>query len=153
MSVPNKACLHRGAESVPEHESRDLIPSTALQWRRRGAGWRLFSGRRSFGDVVPDGRCPGMWRSILTTGRLSDLANLSRARSAVLESARRELAWKIRQTGATAPSICPENRGGLEGASAQAAISASAGPLPASVFPAILEPAAATAAVLLEWRP
>jgi hypothetical protein len=37
-----------------------------------------------------------MWRLILPSGRLSDVANLSWARNAVLEVARRELAYEQR---------------------------------------------------------
>jgi hypothetical protein len=82
---------------------------TTLEWRRDGTGWRLFAGRRRFGRVVPDDKHPGMWRSVLAAGRLSDMANLSWARNAVLEVALRELEFKHRQIAATDPRKCPEN--------------------------------------------
>ena len=88
----------------------ELIGAT-LQWKRAGKGWRLFDGRRRFGDVVPDSKHPGMWRCVLSGGRLSDMANLSWARNAVLEAAVRELQFDARQHAATDPRKCPENEG------------------------------------------
>jgi hypothetical protein len=82
-----------------------------LEWRRDGTGWRLFHGRRRFGRVVPDDKHPGMWRSVLATGQLSDMANLSWARNAVLETALRELEFEQRRLAATDPRKCPVNEG------------------------------------------
>lgn len=53
-----------------------------IVWRKAGKGWRLFAGKRRCGDVVPDSKNPGMWRA-WCDGRLSDMANLSRAKDAV----------------------------------------------------------------------
>jgi endogenous inhibitor of DNA gyrase (YacG/DUF329 family) len=125
---------------TPAEDATDLIPSTRFEWRRDGIGWTLFSGRRRVGRVVPDGKHPGMWRSILSAGRLSDMANLSWTRNAVLEVARRELAYELRP--ATTPSKCPETGGVFESAAPQAAIGASA---ESSVLPTGLEPCIATA--------
>ena len=61
-----------------------------LTWRRHGTGWRLLAGRRRFGEVVPDSKYPNMWRSPKSDGRMSDMANLSWAKNAVLEEALRE---------------------------------------------------------------
>jgi hypothetical protein len=73
------------------------------------AGWqglaRLFDGKRRFGDVVPDAKHPGMWRCVLSDGRLSDMANLSWARNAVLEAATRELEYEARQREGIDPSF------------------------------------------------
>jgi hypothetical protein len=74
-----------------------------LKWGRHGAGWRLFAGRRRFGDVVPDGKYPNMWRSPKSDGRMSDIANLSWAKNSVLEEAIRELEWDARQRPANTP--------------------------------------------------
>ena len=82
-----------------------------LTWRRHGTGWRLFAGRRRFGDVVPDSKYPNMWRSPKSNGRMSDLANLSWAKNAVLEEAIRELEWEARQRRAIDPPKCPQNGG------------------------------------------
>lgn len=90
--------------------SADLI-GASLTWKRAGNGWRLFDGRRRFGGVVPDDKHPGMWRCVLSGGRLSDMANLSWARNAVMEAAVRELVFEARQGPATDPSNCPEKRG------------------------------------------
>jgi hypothetical protein len=75
-----------------------------LTWRRHGTAWRLFAGRRRFGDVVPDSKYPGMWRSVKSDGRLSDVANLSWAKNAVLVAAQCELEWEGRQRRAITPS-------------------------------------------------
>jgi hypothetical protein len=88
----------------------ELIGSS-LQWKRAGKGWRLFDGRRRFGDVLPDREHPGMWRCVLSSGRLSDMANLSWARNAVMDAAVRELQFEARQRAATDPSKCPVNGG------------------------------------------
>src|SRR5215813_14274930 len=68
-----------------------------FRWKRDGDGWRLFVERRQFGRLVPDKEHPGMWRCVMPNGRVSDLANLSWARRAVMESAARELEWERRQ--------------------------------------------------------
>ena len=57
-----------------------------------------------------------MWRSVLSGGRLSDMANLAWAKNAVLIAAERELEWEARSRAAIAPSNCPENEGVFEGA-------------------------------------
>jgi hypothetical protein len=75
-----------------------------LTWRRHGTGWRLFAGRRRIGNVVPDGKYPGMWRSTKSGGRMSGMANLSWAKNAVLEEAIRELEWEAHQRCAITPS-------------------------------------------------
>jgi hypothetical protein len=69
-------------------------------WRRHGPDWLLFERRRKFGRVVPDTQHPGMWRCVLANGRLSDLSNLSRAKSATLDAATREIEWEAGQTAA-----------------------------------------------------
>ena len=88
----------------------------ALTWHRDGADWILLAGRRRFGRVIPDGQYPGMWRSRLSGGRLSDMANLAWAKNAVLVAAERELEWAERQRAANHPSKCSENRGVFEDA-------------------------------------
>ena len=35
----------------------------SLKWKWMPSGcWRLFDGKRRFGDVVPDSQHPNMWR-------------------------------------------------------------------------------------------
>jgi len=70
-----------------------VLRGASLIWRRDGADWVLFSGRRRFGRVVGDSKYPEMWRSTLE----------------------RELKWEARQRAAIAPSKCPEKRGIFEG--------------------------------------
>jgi hypothetical protein len=86
-----------------------------LTWRCDDAGWVLRAGGRRFGRVIPDSKYPGMWRSPLSGGRLSDMANLAWAKNAVLAAAERELEWEARQRAAIVPSKCPEKRGVFEG--------------------------------------
>jgi hypothetical protein len=94
---------------IPNCQQADLI-GASLQWKRAGSGWRLFDDRRCMGEVVPDSTHRGMWRVVLSGARLSDYANLSWARNAVLEAATRELAYEARHP-ATDPRKCPENGG------------------------------------------
>jgi hypothetical protein len=83
----------------------------ALTWKRDGADWLLLAGKRRMGRVVPDGKYAGMWRSTLSGGRLSDMANIAWAKNAVLLSAERELEFEDRQRQVKALSKCPEKRG------------------------------------------
>jgi hypothetical protein len=62
-----------------------------LYWTRDGDGWVLKLGRRKLGRVFPDSKYPGMWRSRRGDGRLSDMANLSWAKDAVLAAAERDI--------------------------------------------------------------
>ena len=68
---------------------------SALTWKREGADWS-----RRFSRVVPDDRHPGMWRSMMPGGGLSDMANLSWARNAILVAAEREIEWETRERAA-----------------------------------------------------
>ena len=71
--------------------------------------------KRTGGELVGP-CCPEMWCSVLSGGRLSDMANLAWAKNAVLIAAERELEWEARSRAAIAPSNCPENEGVFEGA-------------------------------------
>jgi hypothetical protein len=83
-----------------------------LVWRQQIENrWQLYQGRRRFGRVIPDSKNPGMWRTVLAGGRLSGMANLSRAKDAVLAAAERELAYEA----ATDPSKSQENEGVFRG--------------------------------------
>jgi hypothetical protein len=55
-----------------------------LAWRRDGANWVLRHKRRRMGRVTPDHEYRGMYRVVLSHGRLSDMANLSWAKDAAL---------------------------------------------------------------------
>ena len=68
-----------------------------LKWQRDGSSWLLLYGRRRMGRVVPDGQYPGMWRVLRSRG-LSDMANLSWAKDAVVGAAIREIAWDVANT-------------------------------------------------------
>jgi hypothetical protein len=122
MDMPVKASSRRarffakrgGRSFKPKFPKLQTIPG--LAWRRdRDGTWTLCAGRRRFGRVVPDGKHAGMWCSIRTDGRYSDMANLSHAKNAVLVVAERELAFEDRRRRATDPSNCPEKRGVFSG--------------------------------------
>jgi hypothetical protein len=86
-----------------------------LQWKRDGKDWLLCLGRRRFGRVVPDAKWLGMFRSVLSGGRLSDMANLTWSKNAVLDAAVRELEWEARQEPATDPQKPQQTRGVFQG--------------------------------------
>ena len=91
-----------------------------LAWKRDGADWVLLHKRRRIGRVAPDHERGGMYRVVLSRGRLSDMANLSRAKDAALATAIRELEYEARDNRrhrAIDPPKCPE-RGGCFTASA-----------------------------------
>jgi hypothetical protein len=62
-----------------------------MHWIREGADWVLKFNRRKLGRVFPDDRYPGMWRSRRADGQLSDMANLSWTKQAVLAAAERDI--------------------------------------------------------------
>jgi hypothetical protein len=69
-----------------------------LRWHRDdGAAWVLMHKRRRMGRVVPDDKHRGMYRLVLSRGRLSDMANLSWAKDAAMAAALRELVWEVSQ--------------------------------------------------------
>jgi hypothetical protein len=70
-----------------------------VKWKRDGSDWLLLRSRR-MGRVTQAVENPGMWRSPKSGGRVSDMANLSWAKEAVMAEAIRELAWDVRQQAA-----------------------------------------------------
>jgi hypothetical protein len=81
---------------LPGFFIKNSLESTVKQasdvyWTRDGKDWVLKLGRRKLGRVFPDDRYPGMWRSRRADGRLSDMANLSWAKHAVLAAAERDI--------------------------------------------------------------
>jgi hypothetical protein len=104
------------AAERPRRQPKRADVGASLRWQRVGNGWRLFDGRRRFGEIVPDSTYPNMWRPVLTGGRLGDMVNITWAKHAVLEAAVRELEWEGRRNPATAPSKCPEKGGVSEAA-------------------------------------
>jgi hypothetical protein len=117
---------------------RTIIDSASpLAWRRdRDAGWCLFANRRRMGRVARDEKHRGMFRSPKTFGRLSDMANLSHAKNAVLVAAELELEFEaklarpsVSPAPARDPRICPEKRGVFSGPSSPVRQNRRAGPL------------------------
>jgi len=82
---------------------------STLTWKRDATDWILLDGRRRVGRVVPDATWPGMWRSRMPGGRLSDMANLAWAKNAVLAAAEREMEYAARS--AIRPSKPQQNEG------------------------------------------
>jgi hypothetical protein len=87
-----------GAYSMTQEEEYTI--RSQLKWKRDGSDWVLLRGRRRMGRVTPDVQYAGMWRSPKSGGRVSDMANLSWAKDAVMAEGIRELAWKTRQQAA-----------------------------------------------------
>jgi hypothetical protein len=108
-------------EHLRTRDAPRVLRGASLIWRRDGADWVLFSGRRRVGRVVADSKYAGLWRSVLSGGRLSDRANLAWAKNAVLMAAERELEWEDRQRAAIAPPKCSEKRGVFESAASPVA--------------------------------
>jgi hypothetical protein len=101
-----------------------------LTFRSDGAGWLLLVGRRRLCRVVvPDSKYPHIFRSVLSFGQLSDIANLSWAKSATLDAATRD-EYRL---AATAPAKCPENEGVYGAASSPIAPPRQAATVPTQV--------------------
>jgi hypothetical protein len=96
------------AAQTPRAQPRpDPHGISALHWRKAGHGWRLYGeNRRRFGKVFPVSEILGMWRTPLSSGRVSDMGNLSWVRAAVMDAAIRELEFEARTLAATTPSKC-----------------------------------------------
>ena len=84
-----------------------------LAWKRDGADWLLLHKRRRMGRVAPDSEHRGVYRVVLSRGRLSDMANLSWAKDAALAAAIRELEYEARDmlTGPHQHQISLQSRG------------------------------------------
>jgi hypothetical protein len=80
-----------------------------LKWKRDGADWVLFNGRRRMGRVTPAADHPGMYRWEKAGGRFSAIGNLSWVKDAVLAAAVRELEWTMRSKLARDPSKPQQN--------------------------------------------
>jgi hypothetical protein len=108
VSTTIRDLIRRGQQQGATVQIEQSNKTCNFAWRRDGDGWLLLNGRRRFGRVVPDTRRPGMWRSLKSQGQISESANLSWAKNAVLVAAERELAFERR---AIDPSKCQEKRG------------------------------------------
>ena len=91
-------------------DEEEFAARSQLKWTREGDAWILLYRRRRMGRVVPDKDWPKMYQSVKADGTLSDMANLSWAKDAVLAQALREVAYERANT----PSKCPVNRGSRE---------------------------------------
>lgn len=88
-------------------DEEEFAARSQLKWQRDGSDWILLYRRRRMGRVVPDDKHSGMYRSIKPDGSLSDMANLSWSKDAVLAAATREVAYKL----ANDPPKPQQNRG------------------------------------------
>src|SRR5262249_33764167 len=64
---------------------RELGPQLRLAWR--GFALHRWQTKMPLLHVVPDTVCPGMWRIRSPDGRLTDMANLTRAKDAAVSLA------------------------------------------------------------------
>jgi hypothetical protein len=92
-------------------DEQEFAACSQLKWTRDGDGWMLLCRRRRMGRVVPDKDHPGMWRSVKVDGILSDVANLSWSKDALLAKAAREVTSERANT--------PQNPSKTEGLSGQ----------------------------------
>jgi hypothetical protein len=77
----------------PEEE---FAARSQLKWQRVNAlEWVLLYRRKRMGRVISDKEWPGMYRSIMPDGTLSDMANLSWSKDAVLTQAVRDVAYDL----------------------------------------------------------
>lgn len=86
-------------------------PRLTWKWKRDGADWVLWCGRRRMGRVVPDSQHPGMYRSVKSGGRRSDMANVAWTKDSVLAAAIRDLEWEASHKAARDASKAQENVG------------------------------------------
>jgi hypothetical protein len=110
METAAVAAAESGNVLAKQNNKPESKPRTAV-WQRDGDAWVLTAGRRRMGRVVPDSKHPGMFRSVMSGGWLSGMANLLWAKDAVLAAAERELEWEARRQAATAPLKRPVNEG------------------------------------------
>src|SRR5262249_46143892 len=80
------------------HSHSNFAPMTdkeefSARSQLKGDAWILRYRRRRMGRVIPDKDHQGMWRSVKSSG-LSDMANLSWAKDAVMIRALMELAYE-----------------------------------------------------------
>ena len=87
-------------------DEEEFSARSQLKRTQERDAWILLYRRRRMGRVVPDKDHQGMWRSVKSSG-LSDMANLSWAKDAVMVQAVREVTYDA----ANEPSKCPVNRG------------------------------------------
>ena len=90
-------------------DEEEFAARSQLKWTREGDAWILLYRRRRMGRVVPDKDCPGMYRSVKSSG-LSAMANLSWSKDNVMAQAIREVAWNA----ANDLQKCPVKRGSRE---------------------------------------
>jgi hypothetical protein len=76
-------------------DEEEFAARSQLKWTREGDAWILLYRRRRMGRAVPDKDHSGMWRSVKVDGILSDIANLSWSKDAVLAQAVRGVAYQL----------------------------------------------------------
>jgi hypothetical protein len=79
-----------------------------LKWKRDGTDWVLWYGRHRVGHLVPDAKHPGMFRWATSSGRLSDMANISWVKYAVMGAAIRDPEWETRAVQIVKSEAGPE---------------------------------------------
>jgi hypothetical protein len=102
----NSAAARRWRELMDKAIINAELIGCDLVWKRDGLDWVLFHKRRRMGRVTLDHKYSGMYRVVLSRGRHSDMANLSRAKDAALAAAIRELEWETNHPAINPPK-CP----------------------------------------------
>jgi hypothetical protein len=89
-------------------DEEEFAARSQLKWTRESNAWILLHRRRRMGRVVADKDHQGMWRSVKVDGILSDMANLSWSKDAVLLKPRGRS-----PTSVQTPPQNPSKTGGL----------------------------------------
>ena len=107
MSQKNGPALERGAKGQGL-VGNTALPSESIPSKGPVAeSWALFYGNKRLVIVVPDNFWPDMWRLCWPDGRVSDMANLTRAKDAAEVLCQRGppqrdadlFSWKIKPLG------------------------------------------------------
>jgi hypothetical protein len=79
-----------------------------LTWRRAGDDLDLCLGQTVLVRMMPDPRLPGMWRVRDRDGRMSDMANITRAKETSIRFALTELNKPCSPSSKPPPGGCGE---------------------------------------------
>jgi hypothetical protein len=94
-------------------KSKTIVGRDRLSWRRANGRLFLFCGNNDdhLAIVEPDSKYPGvMWRIRFPDGRLSDMANLTRAKDAAVTCALRSLNSRMQETPSEAAYVRNKRR-------------------------------------------
>jgi hypothetical protein len=88
-------------------QARRIVGRDRLTWRAAASSLTLHYGqcRQAIARIVPDATWPGMFRIQYHDGHFSDVANLSRIKTAALAAALRIINSEAQETAAAGPPV------------------------------------------------